>query len=309
MSIRSGFITLLGCPNAGKSTLLNAVLGQKISIVSAKPQTTRNRVLGIHTTPQLQAVLVDTPGVHQATSRLNRAMVQVAKNALSGVDAICWVVDATSLAERAKNGAEVLGRREMRLAELVEGCGVEQVSVALNKIDLTDKTWLLPVLKGLSERLPSATLVPISALKRQGITELIGVWRDQLPESAPLFPEDQVTDVSERFLVAELIREKVFKQTREEIPYSTAIEIVDFKEETRASGRPLVRILASILVERDSQKGIIIGKKGSRLREIGSQSRKDIEAMLGVQVYLDLHVKVASRWTDSTRLLRELGYE
>jgi GTP-binding protein Era len=316
--MHAGFITLIGRPNAGKSTLLNAVLGQKISIISAKPQTTRNRILGIHNGEGVQIILVDTPGVHEAKGRLNRAMVGMATDALQDVDAVCWVVDASNLSHRLASGAEpdnVLSKSESRVLSLIERSGVEQVSVALNKIDLIPRTALLPLLSALSAKLPDAQIVPISALKNSserfagGVARLIEVWTSQLPESPPLYPEDQVTDVSERFVVSELIREKIFNLTRQEIPYATAVEIEQFVEEPREGKPPLYRIMARIMVERDSQKGILIGKQGSSLKRIGTLARKDIEPMLGAPVFLQLHVSVAPKWTENPSLLRELGYE
>ena len=268
--MRAGFITLIGRPNAGKSTLLNAVLGQKISIISAKPQTTRNRILGIHNGDGVQIILVDTPGVHQAKGRLNRAMVGMATDALQGVDAVCWVLDASGPAHRLASGAApggVLSKAESRVLSLIQRSGIDKVSVALNKIDLLPRPALLPLLAALSEKLPGAEIVPISALKNSnerfagGVSRLISVWTQQLPESPPLYPDDQVTDVSERFVVAELIREKIFNLTRQEVPYATAVEIEQFVEEPREGKPPLFRIMARIMVERDSQKGILIGKQ------------------------------------------------
>lgn len=316
--MRAGFITLIGRPNAGKSTLLNAVLGQKISIISAKPQTTRNRILGIHNAEGLQVVLVDTPGVHQAKGRLNRAMVGMATDALQGVDAVCWVLDASRPAHRMASGAapsNALSKAESRVLSLITRSGVEKVSVALNKIDLLPRSALLPLISALSAKIPGAEIVPISALKNGnekyagGVDRLVSVWKEQLPESPALYPDDQVTDVSERFVVSELIREKIFNLTRQEVPYATAVEIEQFVEEPREGKPSLFRIMARIMVERDSQKGILIGKQGRSLKRIGTLARKDIEPLLGAPVFLQLHVSVAPKWTENPSLLRELGYE
>ena len=307
--MRAGFITLIGRPNAGKSTLLNAIMGQKVSIISSKPQTTRNRILGIHNSEDMQAVLVDTPGVHEARGRLNRAMVQVATDALSGVDAVCWVLDTTGPVRRAAKGGPAIGRPEEAILRLIEGSGVDKITVALNKIDAVRRERLLPVLAALGERLPDAEIVPLSALKKDGIDRLLAVWRSQLPEGAPLFPPEQLTEVSERFVVSELIREKVFALTHQEIPYATAVQIELFKEEQRKGKPPLIHIMARIIVERDSQKGIVIGKGGARLRLIGTQARHDIETLLGAKIFLELHVSVTDGWSESPRMLRELGYK
>ena len=316
--MRAGFITLIGRPNAGKSTLLNAVLGQKISIISAKPQTTRNRILGIHNAEGLQVVLVDTPGVHQAKGRLNRAMVGMATDALEGVDAVCWVLDASRPAHRLASGAppeNVLSKAESRVLSLISRSGVDRVSIALNKIDLLSRSALLPLIAALSAKIPEAEIVPISALKNGddrfagGVDRLVSVWKSQLPASPALYPDDQITDVSERFVVSELIREKIFNLTRQEVPYATAVEIEKFVEEPREGKPPLFRIMARIMVERDSQKGILIGKQGRSLKRIGTLARKDIEPMLGAPVFLQLHVSVAPKWTENPSLLRELGYE
>lgn len=308
--MRAGFITLLGRPNAGKSTLLNAVLGQKISIISSKPQTTRNRILGIYTDEQMQAVMVDTPGVHTARGRLNRAMVQVATDALAGVDAVCWVLDVSRLAERLKKKRPVLAPPEQQIIELIQKSGLTSISVALNKVDLIHKPLLLPLLAEVGAAIPGSELVPVSALRKDdGVRRLKAVWREQLPESPPLFPPDQITDVSERFVVSELIREKIFALTHQEIPFATAVEVEKFEEEEREGLAPLVTIFARILVERDSQKGIIIGKGGNKLKQVGSLARREIATMLGAKVFLELHVSVASEWTNNPRVLRELGYE
>lgn len=309
--MHAGFITLIGRPNAGKSTLLNAVLGQKISIISAKPQTTRNRILGIYTTEDMQAVMIDTPGIHTAKGRLHRAMVGMAVDALSEGDAVCWVLDVSNMAQRGEDGRPLIFKGEQAILRVLEQAKPKKLSVALNKIDLVQKPALLPILAAIQEQLPQATLVPISARKRRGIDQLLDVWRSHLPEGEPLYPEEQVTDVSMRFVAAELIREKLFRETHQEIPYSTAVEIEQWTEEPpKYPGKPpRIEIMARILVERSSQKGIVIGKGGRRLKKIGMAVRRELESSLEAHINLVLHVSVAGEWTNNPRVLRELGYE
>ncbi|NOY26078.1 MAG: GTPase Era [Oligoflexia bacterium] len=306
---RCGFVTLVGRPNAGKSTLLNQVLGQKLSIVSAKPQTTRNRLIGIHTEPGLQVILVDTPGIHVARSRLNKAMVQAAVTSLGDVDAVCWVIDLVPVTAAARKGRAPLSRGEQALARMIAQANPPALTVALNKADLVKRSWILPVIQAVSALLPDAQIVPISALKGLGIPELMQQWRAALPEGPAVFPADQVTDAPERFIVAELIREKLFHLTQQEVPYSTAVEIELFDEEQRDTERPRVHIMARIFVERDSQKGIVIGKGGAMLKQVGTLARHEIERLLGASVFLELHVSVRPKWTSSGRALREFGYE
>jgi len=308
---RSGTVALIGRPNAGKSTLLNQVLGQKLSIVSNKPQTTRNRVVGIHTRPGLQAVLVDTPGIHEAKGRLNRSMVRVATSALTDVDSVCWVIDAERAVQAAKAGKSVVHAGIEAIGSLVTDHVEPAVTVlALNKIDLVERLWLLPVIDALSQRFVGTHLVPVSARKGDGIDRIDALWGEILPEGPAIYPEDQLTDASERFVVAELIREKVFRLTNQEIPYATAVEVEQFAEDEESAGpRGRVLIHARIFVARDSQKGIIIGKGGQMLTQIGTAARKDIERLLGARVHLELHVAVQSNWPENPRVLRELGIE
>ncbi|RME26273.1 MAG: GTPase Era [Deltaproteobacteria bacterium] len=305
---RAGFVGLVGRPNAGKSTLLNQVLGQKLSIVSDKPQTTRNRIVGIHTVPGMQAVLVDTPGIHAARSRLNKAMVQVATSAIQDVDAVCWVIDLVPATRAARAGRPPLSPAEQDVARMIAEAEVPHLSVALNKADLVGKPWILPVMAAVQELLPQAVIVPISALRGEGVPELVDTWRDQLPAGPPMYPADQFTEAPERFIVAELIREKIFHLTQQEIPYATAVEIELFEEED-GGDRSRVHIMARIYVERDSQKGIVIGKGGAMLKRIGTLARKEIQRLLGARVFLELHVSVRKHWTSSARALKELGYE
>ena len=309
MEYRFGSVAIIGRPNAGKSTLLNKILGQKVAITSNKPQTTRNRIVGIFTDDTMQAILVDTPGIHLATSRINRSMVQVARNATKDVDGICLVVDAHRAKERWPEDGQGVSPALEHMAAIVEECEGTPVTIVLNKIDKLEKPDLLPLMQGLHERLSGAEVVPVSALKGTGVDVLTEIWRNMLPEGPPMFPEDQVMDGSERFLVAELIREKIFRSTHQEVPYGTAVEIEQFTEEEREDGIPFVEIYARILVERKSQKGILIGKQGSMLKKIGTSARKEISALLGAKVRLNLHVSVVTNWTDNARMLQQFGIE
>jgi GTP-binding protein Era len=306
-AFRCGNIALVGRPNSGKSTLLNRVLGQKVSIISSKPQTTRNRIVGIHTTETMQAILVDTPGIHYAKSRLNKAMVQAAVSSLDGVDIVCWVIDADKM--KAQKRGPGIGRALEHIAVAIERVHEGHVVIALNKADKMPKAALLPLMAALGERLPGKDIVPISALRGKGIRQIVELWKAMLPTAPAVFPADQIMDGTEKFLVSELIREKVFQMTKQEVPYSTAVDVEAFREEQRDEGPMRVEIFAKILVERSSQKGIIIGKQGSMLKRIGTAARLDIQRLLGVSVHLDLHVAVKDRWTSNPRLLHELGYE
>ncbi len=306
---RFGSVALIGRPNAGKSTLLNRILGQKIAITSNKPQTTRNRIVGIFTDTSMQAILVDTPGIHFAKSRINRSMVQVARNAIEDVDALCLVVDAHRAKERWPEDGEGIAPALEHMAAIVDEVDQKPVMIVLNKIDKIPKTELLPLMQGLHRRIPNAEILPVSALKGTGVESLVELWRRTLPSGPAMFPEDQIMDGSERFLVSELIREKIFRSTHQEVPYGTAVEIEQFTEEEREDGRPYVEIFARVLVERKSQKGIIIGKRGAMLKSIGTAARKEISALLGARVRLNLHVSVAENWTDNARMLHQFGIE
>jgi GTPase len=291
---RSGFAAIIGRPNVGKSTLLNRILGEKVVITSDKPQTTRNRVQGIHNLPDAQVVFIDTPGIHQARSRLNRYMMEAAVSSVKGVDVVLFLVDATALSA---------GRDEL-LLEVLGGIGVP-VMLVINKIDLVRKDKLLEGIASLSALHPFREIVPVSAVTGDGVDLLVKLVSDLLPEGSPYFPDDILTDLPERFIVAEMIREKVFRLTRDEIPYSTAVAIESFKE--REDG--LISISAVIIVEKESQKGIIIGKKGDMLKKIGTSARSEIEKLLDTRIYLELFVKVSRDWREDRRMLRELGYE
>ena len=294
LKFKSGFIALIGRPNAGKSTLLNRLLGQKLAIISSKPQTTRNRILGIKNLPQGQIIFLDTPGIHRSQSRLNQAMVKTALATYREVDGICFLIEADH-PENPEN--------EFILETLKEGG--KPIFLLINKIDLIAKGDLLPMMERFSRRRPFAQIIPISALKGDGADILIRELLETLPEGPRLFPEDLITDLSERFLTAELIREKVLRLTWEEIPYATAVEVEEFKEREEKN---LIAIKATIQVERESQKGVLIGKKGQMLKEIGRLAREDMEALLGARVFLELWVKVEKNWREDPRALRRMGF-
>lgn len=291
---RSGFVALVGRPNAGKSTLLNRILGQKIAIVSDKPQTTRTRILGIKTTPEAQFLLVDTPGIHEARDTLNKRMVAVAEQALLGADVVLWIVDAT-------RGVAAIDPLIVRLvtSSRLRCC------VALNKIDAIDKQALLPLMAQVGSLLPACDVVPISALDGDNVDGLLEILRAALPEGPRHYDEDEITDQTERTLAQEIIREKVFEQTRHEVPYATAVVIDSFKDSEDSPG--VVVIQATINVARDSQKGIVIGRGGSRLKSIGKEARLEIERVLGRRIYLELFVRVQEEWNTDLRRIREFG--
>jgi GTP-binding protein Era len=292
---KSGFVSLIGRPNAGKSTLLNSLLGEKIAIVSPKPQTTRNRILGIKNLPNGQVVFLDTPGIHRSQTKLNQAMVKVALTTLQEVDAVCFLVEADFPANE-ENDLILENLRKV----------VKPVFLAINKIDLVPKRDLLPIMESYSRLLSFEQIIPISALRGEGLEILVSELLKILPEGPRLFPEDMVTDLSERFLVGELIREKVFQLTRQEIPYATAVVVEEFKEREEKN---LVVIKATIQVERESQKGIIIGKRGQTLKEIGRLAREETEALLGAKVFLELWVRVVKNWREDPRALHRLGFQ
>jgi len=290
----SGFVALMGAPNAGKSTLLNRLLGAKISITSRKPQTTRNRILGIVHRPRAQLVFIDTPGVHLTQKPLNVRIVDAALSALGDVDVVLLLADA----QRPDPQAELFLLERLSAAR-------KPVVLAVNKIDGLAAQQVMERLEEWSQRFAFAHLLPISALQGTQVDELLQVLEAMLPEGPPFYGEDMLTDSAERFVVAELIREKVFRLTGEEIPYAAAVTVDGFKE--ASPGKP-VYITASIHVERDSQKGIVIGRGGRKLKQIGRAAREDIERLLGTRVYLELFVRVQKNWTRDTRALRKFGY-
>jgi GTP-binding protein Era len=292
---KSGFIALIGRPNVGKSTLLNLLLGEKIAIISDKPQTTRNRILGIKNHPGGQIVFWDTPGIHRARSKLNQSMVKTALATYKEVDGICFIIEANRPFDDENDF----------ILETLEKVG-KPVLLVINKIDLIPKPELLPIMDQYSHLRSFEQIIPISALLGEGIEVLVAEMLKILPAGPRLFPEEMITDLPERFLAAELIREKVFLRTREEVPYATAVAIEEFNEREEKN---LVVIKATIQVERDSQKGILIGQKGRMLKEIGSQARQEIEALLGTKVFLELWVKVEKNWREDPAALRRLGYQ
>jgi GTP-binding protein Era len=302
MPFHAGSIGLIGRPNAGKSSLLNALVGAKISAVSRRPQTTRNRIAGVYTTDTMQAVLYDTPGLHEAWTPLNAHMVREAEQVLDQVNAVCWIVDAEPLARVAQTSTDVL---DAGLRALLDRMKARPLVLALNKVDLVEKGWLLPVLGSFADA--GAPIVPISTVTREGLDVLAAEWAKLLPEQPPLYPPEHVTDALERQICAELIRERVFEHTDQEVPYATAVEIEKFDETERESAN-MVRIHARIIVEKQSQKAILIGKGGAMIKRIGSEARTQIAHLLDSRVRLDLFVAVEKDWTNSPRILKGLGY-
>jgi len=291
---RCGYVAIVGRPNVGKSTLLNCLVGEKVSIISPKPQTTRWQIFGIKTVPNAQIIYIDTPGIHREEKRaMNRYMNRVAASVLHDADVIVFLVDATTW----RNEDDLV------LNKLKET--TKPVILAINKIDLVaDKAKLLPQIDRLKEKFNFVSIVPLSALDADNTDALEKEIIHLLPEGEPIFPEDQLTDKSIRFLAAEIIREKLIQLTEEELPYTTSVEIEQFKE-----GDKLTEISAIIWVERDGQRIIVIGKGGAKLKKVGIRARRDIEKLVGTKVFLRLWVKVKDQWTDDEKALRNLGYE
>ena len=290
---RSGFVALIGRSNVGKSTLLNRLVGQKIAITSDKPQTTRNRILGILSRPDGQVLFLDTPGLHAARSRLNKLMVERAREACREVDLILWLVEA----DRPVDDEPLVG-------EALVQSGAPVVLV-VNKTDLAGPVQLMPLLAAYGRLRDFAAIVPVSALTGVGCERLVDVILGELPEGPRYYPDDQVTDLPERFIAAELIRERVLAHTRDEVPYGAAVLIESFQEDP---DRNLVVIQAVIHVEREMHKRMVVGKGGAMIRRIGQEARLAIEGLLGVRVFLELFVRVEQGWTSSDRALREFGY-
>ena len=292
MARRAGFVAIVGRPNAGKSTLLNRLVGQKIAIVTAKPQTTRNRIQGIVTRPEGQIVFIDTPGLHEAETALGRQMMQEVAAALEGIDVLLLMVDASRALPQAD---ELLLERAKRFRG--------KTILALNKVDRVPKPKLLPLIDAFQKAFPFSAIVPISAIKGSGCDELLGEILQLLPEGEPYFPEDQVTDQPESFLAAEIVREKAIQVMYHEVPYALAVFVEKFEESPR-----LLRIEATMNVERDTQKKILIGHKGEMLKKIGTEARKELEEIFGVKVFLGLFVKVAPDWRENPLKVRELDW-
>ncbi len=298
---RCGFTAIVGRPNVGKSTLMNHILGQKISITSRKPQTTRHRILGIHSSEDYQVIFVDTPGIHlKANKAMNRYMNRAAGSSLQDVDLVLFVVEAGRWTEEDDN-----------VLEKLKGLNLPVVLVA-NKVDLLkDKGELLPYIEEASKRMAFDAVVPVAALRRDNLEALEAVIRERLPKMPPIFSEEQITDRSERFLAAEIVREKLMRTLGQELPYATTVEIEQFKSEPskKEKGAEMLRIAALIWVERQSQKRIVIGKNGEGLKSIGQQAREDMERLFGSKVFLQLWVKVKEGWSDDARILQSLGYK
>jgi GTP-binding protein Era len=293
MEFRTGYIAIVGRPNVGKSTLLNHLIGQKISITSRKAQTTRHRIVGIRTDADAQYVFVDTPGFQmQHQNVLNRVMNRTVTQSLSDVDVALFVIEAMRFDARDEKVLALLPRNQ-------------PVVLVINKTDkVSDKATLLPFIEKVSAAFPFAAIIPVSAKRDAQLPELVQEIRRHLQEGEPIYGEDEITDRSERFLAAEIVREKVFRLLGDEIPYSISVEIEKFETEGE-----LRRVYAAIIVDRGSQKPILIGKKGEKLKEIGTQARKDMEELFGLKVYLEVWVKVKSGWADDERAVKSLGYE
>lgn len=290
---RSGYIAIVGRPNVGKSTLLNQILGEKVAIVSPRPQTTRNRITGIRTTETSQIVFLDTPGIHQGHSLIQRRLVDTALQTLDEVDGVVWLLDAH---DRIK-------LEEERIAETLSGVETP-VLIVLNKIDLIAKGKLLPLMERCAQLLPGKEIVPVSALTGDGVPIVLDIVEKWLPEGEPYFTGGEYTDQSERFLASEIVREQVFLLTREEIPYGVAVTIDEFTDKEEKN---LIVIAATIHTERDSHKGILIGKRGAMLKEIGQRARGELEKIFACRIFLELFIRVDANWTQNPNLLIEMG--
>ena len=290
-AFRSGFVSVVGRPNVGKSTLVNRLVGQKVAIVSDKPQTTRNRILAVVHRPGGQMVLFDTPGIHKPMHRMNERMVEAAEKSVGQVDLVLWLADLT----------ESFGPGDRHVQNVLRQSG-KPVILGLNKIDAVPKPKILPAIERYRHLLEFVEVIPLSALTGENVELVAQKLLLHLPAGEPLYPEDYLTDQPERFFVAEMVREQVLRLTREEIPYTTGVIVDSFHEDT-----DIVRIEATILVERDSQKGILIGKGGAMMKAIGTDARKQIEEFLGTKVYLGLFVKVKEKWREDARILEEMG--
>jgi GTP-binding protein Era len=292
--MKAGFVSFIGRPNAGKSTLLNRLVGTKLAIVSDKPQTTRNRILGVRNYPDAQVVFLDTPGIHRPLHRMNVRMVDAAVDTIREVDVLCLVVDVT----------EPLGKGDRFVLDLVKDAKAP-VFLVLNKIDLIKKARLLPLMQQYSEMGSFAEIVPVSASTGDNVDRLERALLDRLPEGAPLYPADYLTDQPERFFASEIVREKLLQFTRAEIPFSSAVVVDKFEEPERPGG--LMSLHCTIVVDRESQKPIVIGRGGEMIKRIGTAAREDLERFFDTKVFLDLHVRVKSEWREDERVLNDLG--
>ncbi len=292
--MKAGFVSFIGRPNAGKSTLLNRLVGTKLAIVSDKPQTTRNRILGVRNYPEAQVVFLDTPGSHRPLHRMNLRMVDAAVDTIREVDVLCLVVDVT----------EPLGKGDRFVLDLVKDAKAP-VFLVLNKIDLIKKARLLPLMQQYSEMGSFAEIVPVSASTGDNVDRLERALLDRLPEGEPLYPADYLTDQPERFFASEIVREKLLQFTRAEIPFSSAVVVDKFEEPDRPGG--LMSLHCTIVVDRESQKPIVIGRGGEMIKRIGTAAREDLERFFDTKVFLDLHVRVKSEWREDERVLNDLG--
>lgn len=293
---RAGFAAIIGRPNVGKSTLMNCLVGQKVSIVTNKPQTTRHKILGIHTAEHHQVVFLDTPGLIRPRYLLQETMMNSARSAIADADCVLFMVDASQVLR----GEDEADEPAFQILQRVR----KPVFLIINKVDLVDKQALLPLIDRYSKTFAPKEIFPISALQRTGTDELLEWIVREMPEHPPYYPPEMVSEHSERFFVSEIIREKIFQKYKEEIPYSTSVDIIEFRER---EGRKDF-IAAEIYVERATQRGILIGRSGRALKEIGETARKDIEEFLGRKVFLELHVKVREKWRESESWLKKLGY-
>lgn len=292
--MKSGFVSFIGRPNAGKSTLLNRLVGEKVAIVSDKPQTTRTRILGVRNYPDAQVVFLDTPGIHRPLHRMNVRMVDAAVQTIGEVDVLGLVVDVT----------ESIGRGDRYVFDLVKDA-TAPVFLILNKIDLIKKVKLLPLIDAYSKEGTFAEIIPVSASTGVNVDRLERALIDRLPEGPALYPEDYLTDQPERVMASEIVREKVLQFTHAEIPFSSAVVVERFEEPTEPKG--LLRLFCTIVVERESQKPIVVGRNGEMIKRIGTAAREELERFFATRVFLDLHVRVRADWREDERVLRELG--
>ncbi len=294
--MKTGFVSFIGRPNAGKSTLLNRLVGEKLAIVSDKPQTTRTRILGVKNYPGAQVVFLDTPGIHRPLHRMNVRMVDTAVDTMKDVDVVGLVVDAN----------EPTGKGDKYVFELVKDVKAP-VLLLLNKIDLMRKSRLLPIIDRYAKEGAFAEIIPISAATGENVDRLEQVILDRLPEGEPMYPPDYLTDQPERFLAAEIVREKLLQFTRDEIPFSSAVLVDRFEEPSEES--PLLRLYCTIVVDRESHKPIVVGRGGEMIKRIGTAAREELERFFETKVYLDLHVRVKAEWREDERILGEIGYD
>jgi GTP-binding protein Era len=296
MKFKSGFVTIVGRPNVGKSTLLNRLTGEKIAITSDKPQTTRNAIRAIITDENSQIIFIDTPGIHKPKNKLGEFMVNIAQGTIRTVEAVILIVEA---------GSDDIGPGDAYIMEQLAGISTP-VFLVINKIDLIPKEKLLSIIAAYSEKSDFYSVIPVSALNNEGTDIVLKEIKKVLPEGPMYYPDDQITDQPEKQIVAEIIREKILYLTKDEVPHGTGVDIISFKERV---GKDMVDIQANIYCEKDSHKGILIGKEGKMLKKIGMMARKDIEALLGTKVFLEVWVKVKDDWRNNNNMLKTLGYK